>query len=109
MVRYHEVWHSVLLNSQGCLPYNYLCHWNQHSRAESMMPESSFILQVMRMTYRHLTPEEERLEESVMAFWNQFLVLLQEAMEFVNLQTPLIIQSLDSLFKVHPSILVVFA
>lgn len=54
----------------------------------------------MRMANRQILPEETQLEEDIMSLWNKFLVMLQEAMDFVNFQTPLIIQSLDAMLKV---------
>jgi len=47
------------------------------------------------MSYRQLTPEEEKLEESVMTHWEAFLFLMQDALDFVNTQTPLITQNLE--------------
>lgn len=52
------------------------------------------------MANRQILPEETQLEEDVTSLWNKFLVVLQEAMDFVNFQTPLIIQSLDAMLKV---------
>ncbi len=53
------------------------------------------------MSYRQLTPEEEKREEEVMANWDTFLCLIQEAMEFVNTQTPLITQNLEESYQVQ--------
>ena len=52
------------------------------------------------MSYRQLTPEEEKLEEQVLARWDAFLVHMQDAFEFVNTQTPLITQNLDETYQV---------
>lgn len=52
------------------------------------------------MANRQILPEETQLEEDVMSLWNKFLVMLQEAMDFVNFQTPLIIQTLDAMLRV---------
>ena len=52
------------------------------------------------MSYRQLTAEEEKLEETVLEKWDQFLVYMQDANEFVNTQTPLITQNLDESYLV---------
>ena len=52
------------------------------------------------MSYRQLTPEEEKLDEGVTASWETFLFHIQEAVDFVNTQTPLITQNLESTYDV---------
>ena len=52
------------------------------------------------MSFRQLTSEEERLEEGVWALWEAFLFHWQDAMEFVNIQTPLITQNLEDNYQV---------
>ena len=52
------------------------------------------------MSYRQLTTEEEKLDEGVTSHWEKFLFLIQEAVDFVNTQTPLITQNLESSFDV---------
>ncbi|KAI0211602.1 hypothetical protein LSAT2_003574 [Lamellibrachia satsuma] len=54
------------------------------------------LFEVVRMSYRQLTPEEESLEASVLSSWDLFLFQLQDAMEFVNTQKPLITRNLDT-------------
>ena len=56
---------------------------------------------VLRMNFYQLGAEEQRLDESVMAHWEAFLVELQEAVDFVNVQTPLVTQSLDNVYQVR--------
>ena len=52
------------------------------------------------MSYRQLDEEEEKLEETVMMMWDDFLVVVQDAIDFVNVQTPLIIQNIEDLYLV---------
>lgn len=52
------------------------------------------------MSYRQLYPEEEKLEEQVWASWEAFLMEMQEASEFVNIQTPLMTQQLEDTYQV---------
>ncbi|XP_033127107.1 dynein heavy chain domain-containing protein 1-like isoform X2 [Anneissia japonica] len=47
------------------------------------------LFEVIRLSYRSLTPEEEKIEERVWHNWEAFLLQLQEAAEFVNTQLPL--------------------
>lgn len=63
--------------------------------------QSNFPLQVIRMCYRALTNEEEGVEEQIMANWEAFLFQMQDAMEFVNTQTPIITQNLDETYQVQ--------
>ena len=53
------------------------------------------------MSYRQLEPHEEKLEENVLAMWDTFLVSVQDAMDFVNVQTPLITQNLEDIYQVN--------
>ena len=52
------------------------------------------------MSYRQLDEEEEKLEDTVMMMWDDFLVVVQDAIDFVNVQTPLIIQNIEDLYLV---------
>ena len=52
------------------------------------------------MSYRQLTPEEEKFEENVWAAWEAFLLQMQDASEFVNTQTPLMTQQLEDTYQV---------
>ncbi|XP_071943742.1 dynein heavy chain domain-containing protein 1-like [Antedon mediterranea] len=47
------------------------------------------LFEVIRLSYRSLTTEEEKFEERVWHNWEAFLLHLQEAAEFVNTQLPL--------------------
>ena len=55
------------------------------------------------MSYRQLDEEEEKLEDTVMMMWDDFLVVVQDAIDFVNVQTPLIIQNIEDLYLVSAS------
>ena len=52
------------------------------------------------MSYRQLTNEEEKLEENVVSCWEAFLFNIQDALDFVNTQTPLITQNLEDTYDV---------
>lgn len=52
------------------------------------------------MSYRQLTPEEERLEEQVQAAWDAFLVQIQDAAEFVSQQRQIVLKYLEDTFEV---------
>ena len=52
------------------------------------------------MSYRQLTSEEEKHEERVWSSWEAFLMQMQDASEFVNIQTPLMMQQLEEKFQV---------
>ena len=52
------------------------------------------------MSYRQLTPEEEKLDESVWNSWEAFLFQMQASMDFVNTQTPLLNQDLEEQYHV---------
>ena len=52
------------------------------------------------MSYRQLTPEEEKLEESVWALWEAFMMQMQDASEFVNTQTPVMTRQLEDTYQV---------
>ena len=58
---------------------------------------------MMRISYRQLISEEEKLESEVTACWDAFLASLQGALEFVNVQTPLIMKNLSVAVKVTMS------
>jgi len=51
--------------------------------------------QVVRLSYRQLTVEEERLEGQVMQQWELFLSQMQIASEFINTHTPIMMKSLE--------------
>ncbi|GFO14607.1 dynein heavy chain domain-containing protein 1-like, partial [Plakobranchus ocellatus] len=57
------------------------------------------LYEVIRMSYRQLTPEEEKYEERVWSSWEAFLMQMQDASEFVNTQTPLMTQELEETFQ----------
>lgn len=60
-----------------------------------------YCLKVIRMSFRQLTPEEEKYEENVWAAWEAFLLQMQDASEFVNTQTPLMTQLLEDTYQVR--------
>ena len=53
------------------------------------------------MSFRQLTGPEEKLEETILAAWESFLFLMQDALEFVSTQTPLIAQHLEDTYQVR--------
>ena len=53
------------------------------------------------MSYRQLTPEEEKLEGTVWSRWEMFLYHMQESSEFVAGQTPVVSQTLDDKYQVR--------
>ncbi|KAH9487912.1 hypothetical protein Btru_067436 [Bulinus truncatus] len=55
--------------------------------------------EVIRMSYRQLTPEEEKCEEKVFSSWEAFLMQMQDTSEFVNTQTPLVVAQLETTFQ----------
>ncbi|XP_035825634.1 dynein heavy chain domain-containing protein 1 [Aplysia californica] len=57
------------------------------------------LYEVIRMSYRQLTNEEEKHEERVWSSWEAFLMQMQDASEFVNIQTPLMMQQLEEAFQ----------
>ncbi|XP_070211333.1 dynein heavy chain domain-containing protein 1-like isoform X3 [Littorina saxatilis] len=57
------------------------------------------LYEVIRMSYRQLTSEEEKVEEGVWAAWEAFLMQMQDAGEFINTQTPLMTQQLENNFQ----------
>ncbi len=52
------------------------------------------------MSFRQLSSEEEKLEEQVWACWEAFLYTMQDASEFVSVQTPVITQTLEDTYQV---------
>ncbi|KAL3832089.1 hypothetical protein ACJMK2_023767 [Sinanodonta woodiana] len=57
------------------------------------------LYEVIRMSYRQLTSEEEKYEENVWSAWEAFLLQMQDASEFVNTQTPLMTQMLEDTYQ----------
>jgi len=57
-------------------------------------------IQVVRSGVPHVSLEDDKLEETVPALWERFLAVLQDAVEQVNLRTPLITQNLDDKLQV---------
>ncbi|XP_060599368.1 dynein heavy chain domain-containing protein 1-like [Ruditapes philippinarum] len=57
------------------------------------------LYEVIRMSYRQLTNDEEKYEENVWAAWEAFLLQMQDASEFVNTQTPLMTQLLEDTYQ----------
>ncbi|XP_033761426.1 dynein heavy chain domain-containing protein 1-like [Pecten maximus] len=58
------------------------------------------LFEVIRMGYRQLSPEEEKIEENVSAAGEAFMLQMQDASEFVNTQTPLMTKLLEDTFQV---------
>nr|XP_006818816.1 PREDICTED: uncharacterized protein LOC100376274 [Saccoglossus kowalevskii] len=57
------------------------------------------LFEVIRLSYRALTSDEEKHEEKVWHAWEAFLLQLQDASEFVNTQTPIVAQQLQETFR----------
>ncbi|XP_064648692.1 dynein axonemal heavy chain 6-like isoform X2 [Lineus longissimus] len=57
------------------------------------------LFEVIRMCYRQLKPEEEKLEEQVQSRWEAFLFHIQDANEFLSIQTPLVTAKLEDTYK----------
>ncbi|XP_041347210.1 uncharacterized protein LOC121367129, partial [Gigantopelta aegis] len=57
------------------------------------------LFEVIRMSYRQLSAEEEKLEESVWALWEAFMMQMQDAAEFVNTQTPVMTRQLEDTYQ----------
>ncbi|KAL8594105.1 hypothetical protein ACOMHN_000817 [Nucella lapillus] len=57
------------------------------------------LYEVIRMSFRQLTGEEEKVEEGVWAAWEAFLMQTQDAGEFISTQTPLMTQQLETTFQ----------
>jgi hypothetical protein len=53
------------------------------------------------MSYRQLTPDEERDDSNVRARWDEFMLTMQEAAVFVNTKTPLMTHQLEDTHKVR--------
>ncbi|XP_035689699.1 dynein heavy chain domain-containing protein 1-like [Branchiostoma floridae] len=72
------------------------------SRTQQLQEKVSYIksmYEVIRMSYRSLNPDEEKLEERVRTTWESFLVQLQEAHDFVHTQTPVMLEELDMTYQ----------
>nr|XP_039270899.1 dynein heavy chain domain-containing protein 1-like isoform X1 [Styela clava] len=69
---------------------------------DSMSGKVTYIRQlyeVVRMTYRQLTHEEEKLDEKVKTAWEAFVFQLKDATNFVSNQRPIILKQLDEMFQ----------
>jgi len=53
------------------------------------------------MSYRQLTSVEEKLEGQVMFHWELYLGQMQDAAEYINTQTPLMMQGLEESYEVR--------
>lgn len=57
------------------------------------------LFEVIRMGSRQLTPEEEVVEGQVVTNWELFLAHMQDAAEYVNMQTPIHLQALEESYQ----------
>ncbi|XP_022079964.1 dynein heavy chain domain-containing protein 1-like [Acanthaster planci] len=57
------------------------------------------LFEVIRLSYRSLTTDEEKCEEKVWQSWEAFLLQLQDAAEFVNTQTPIQMSYLEDTYE----------
>jgi len=56
-------------------------------------------IDLTRIQYRPLTAEEEALESQSQEIWKLFLAKVQEAINYVNTQSPTIVEQLNGLYK----------
>ena len=52
------------------------------------------------MSYRQLTADEEKLENTVVYHWELFLSQMQDSSEYINTQTPITVKSIEELYEV---------
>ncbi len=55
---------------------------------------------VARINYRALNQEEEQLDNQAQEYWKSFIFVMQESVDFVNTQSPNILEQLDELYNV---------
>ena len=84
-----SAWAELTWSDSTCCTRNLIVDWCDGT-----------VWQVIRMSYRQLTSEEEKVEEGVWAAWEAFLMQMQDAGEFINTQTPLMAQQLETSFQV---------
>ncbi|XP_074658718.1 dynein heavy chain domain-containing protein 1-like, partial [Tubulanus polymorphus] len=68
-------------------------HYQQHQEYIRQLFE------VIRMSYRQLNGDEEKLETSVSNAWDDFIQVMSDANTFVVIQTPLLTKSLDDTYQ----------
>lgn len=56
-------------------------------------------LEIVRVHYRTLNPDEEQMDLQAQELWKQFLAKVQETIVYVNAQSPSIIEQLSGLYK----------
>lgn len=56
--------------------------------------------QVVRTGVPHMSFEDDKLEGTIRVLWEKFLAVLQDAVEYVSVRTPLITQNLDDELQV---------
>lgn len=66
----------------------------------SKLDTTNLLLKVVRTYYRVLNPDEEHIDSQCQELWKSLLSKLQDSVEFVNVQSPNILEQLDSLIKV---------
>ena len=54
----------------------------------------------MRTSYRALNQDEEQLDTQCQDLWKNFLFKLQDSVQFVNTQSPQILDQLEGLYQV---------
>ena len=54
----------------------------------------------MRTSFRPLNQDEEQLDLQCQEAWKTFLFKLQDSVQFVNTQSPQILEQLEALFQV---------
>ncbi|XP_070566099.1 dynein heavy chain domain-containing protein 1-like isoform X2 [Ptychodera flava] len=76
----------------------YITYKNKMAALQSEVEYIKSLFEVIRLSYRALTSDEEKHEEKVWQSWEAFLLQLQDASDFVNTQTPIKSQELEDTF-----------
>lgn len=74
-------------------------HKDNMSEYETQMNMIKALTDVVRINYRALQPDEEQLDQQAQELWKSFMFSIQEVVEFVNTQSPNILEQLDTLYQ----------
>ncbi|XP_077979356.1 dynein heavy chain domain-containing protein 1-like [Glandiceps talaboti] len=77
----------------------YITYKNKTAALQAEVEYIKSLFEVIRLSYRALTSDEEKHEEKVWQSWEAFLLQLQDASDFVNTQTPIKSQELEETFQ----------
>lgn len=69
------------------------------SSYESSITSIKGFIEVMRINYRPLSPEEEQIESQSQELWKLFVSKIQEVIQYVNQQLPSIMEQLNGLYR----------